>query len=144
MRDGRKRDVEEHVENISAILREAERAGGVSDAESSANEAEEWSGLPDAPAEDTVDHEEEYIDEDKYTSVTVESVSISRDGLHKPEQEPPEPDEKELERRAAEAEPAKPKVARPQKKAPKFRYQTKVERQITRKKEKIKKVKGRA
>jgi ribosomal RNA-processing protein 17 len=144
MRDGRKRDVEEHVQNISAILREAERAGGVSDAESSANEGEEWTGLPDTPAEETVDHEEEYIDEDKYTSVTVESVSISRDGLHKPEQEPPEPDEKEMERRAAEALAAKPKVARTQKKAPKFRYQTKVERQITRKKEKIKKVKGRA
>lgn len=28
-----------------------------------------------------VDHEEEYVDEDKYTTVTVEAVNVSRDGL---------------------------------------------------------------
>lgn len=30
-----------------------------------------------------VDHEEEYVDEDKFTTVTVEAVEVSRDGLQK-------------------------------------------------------------
>jgi ribosomal RNA-processing protein 17 len=136
--------VEEHVENISALLREAERAGGVSDDEDEGEDGDGWNGVPDVPVEEPVDHEEEYIDEDKYTSVTVESVSVSRDGLHKPAEEPPEEDEEEKERKAAEARVAKEKLVRPKKKAPKFRYQTKVERQITRKKEKVKKMRGRA
>lgn len=46
------------------------------------NDTEEWLGLDDTVAE-RIDHEAEYIDEDKYTTVTVEEVDISRDGITK-------------------------------------------------------------
>ncbi|KAI1853481.1 hypothetical protein JX266_001465 [Neoarthrinium moseri] len=151
LREGRKREVEDHVDHVNKLLREAARAGGVSDQEGSDDdEADEWDGLPDAPTpaplDQAIDHEEEYIDEDKYTSVTVESVSVSRDGLHKPEEEPSSEDEAERVRREAEARVAaeREKAARPpKKKKPKFRYETKHERSITNKKQKIKKAKAR-
>ena len=48
----------------------------------------EWDGFEDTPAAtagETLDHEEEYVDEDRFTTVTVESVNVSRDGLVKPD-----------------------------------------------------------
>ncbi|KAI0123125.1 nucleolar protein 12-domain-containing protein [Xylariales sp. AK1849] len=144
LREARKREVEEHVQHVSAILREADRAGGVSEQESAGEDGEEWDGLADAPVEEPVDHEEEYIDEDKYTSVIVESVSVSRDGLHKPEEEPTtEDEEEERERRAAEARLARGNAAEPKKKKKKFRYETKAERQAGNRKQKIKKLQAR-
>lgn len=144
MRQDRKREVEEHVDHVNKLLREAARAGNVSDQEASDDENEEWQGLPDGPTEESVDHEEEYIDEDKFTSVTVESVSVSRDGLHKPEEEPDSEDEEEKARREALAKSAKEQAARPKKqKKPKFRYESKMDRSIANKKQKIKKLKAR-
>jgi ribosomal RNA-processing protein 17 len=100
--------------------------------------------LPDGPTDEPLDHEEEYIDEDKYTSVTVESVSVSRDGLHKPEEEP-DTEEEEKERREATARSAKEQAARPKKpKKQKFRYESKFDRSIANKKQKIRKLKARA
>ena len=62
-------------------------------------EAEEWNGIPDSvpiseitpmngatPTKATapdIDYQDEYIDEDKYTTVTVEAVEVSREGLQK-------------------------------------------------------------
>ncbi|ORY72012.1 nucleolar protein 12-domain-containing protein [Pseudomassariella vexata] len=141
MREGRKKEVEEHVQLVESILREAERAGGVSD--TSDGEAEEWDGIPDAPIDEPVDHEEEYIDEDRYTTVTIESVSVDRDGLHKPAEEISE--EEAAERKALEearqaAAAAKSKPTHPPKqKKPKFRYETKAERLVNRRKLQAKK-----
>ncbi|KAK6080249.1 nucleolar protein 12 [Seiridium cupressi] len=145
MREERKREVEEHVDHVNKILREAARAGNVSDQGSSDEEDGEWEGLPDGPVEESIDHEEEYLDEDRYTSVTVESVSVSRDGLHKPEEEPDTEDEEEKVRREALARSAKEESARPKKqKKPKFRYESKMDRSIANKKQKIKKLKARS
>ncbi|KAH8664314.1 nucleolar protein 12-domain-containing protein [Xylariales sp. PMI_506] len=150
IREERKREVEEHVQHVNALLREAERAGGVDSADEGeddeADDGGEWSGLPDTPLEVPVDHEEEYIDEDKYTSVIIESVSVTRDGLQKPAEEPSEEEIKEKERRAAEARKAQEKADQSKKKKKKknFTYETKLERQLTSRKQKIKKLKARS
>ncbi|KAI7768640.1 hypothetical protein LZL87_000187 [Fusarium oxysporum] len=141
IREERKRDVEEHVQTVNRLLQESEAAGAVE--QESDEEDGEWDGFPDQPELDIVDHEEEYIDEDRYTTVTVESVSVTRDGLHKPQVddkdneedkkvEEPEDDQKVKSRRE------------PKKKKKKFRYETKFERQLTDKKQRIKKAKRRA
>ena len=41
---------------------------------------QEWEGFAE-PA--LIDHEAEYIDEDRYTTVTVEAVDVRHDGLHR-------------------------------------------------------------
>ncbi|KAF5606822.1 nucleolar 12 [Fusarium subglutinans] len=141
IREERKRDVEEHVQTVNRLLKESEAAGAVE--QESDEEDGEWDGFPDQPELDIVDHEEEYIDEDRYTTVTVESVSVTRDGLHKPQV-----DDKDNEEDKKVEEPKddqKGKSRRePKKKKKKFRYETKFERQLTDKKQRIKKAKRRA
>ncbi|KAG7419171.1 nucleolar protein 12-domain-containing protein [Fusarium sp. MPI-SDFR-AT-0072] len=141
IREERKRDVEEHVQTVNRLLQESEAAGAVE--QESDEEDGEWDGFPDQPELDIVDHEEEYIDEDRYTTVTVESVSVTRDGLHKPQV-----DDKDNEEDKKVEEPKddqKVKSRRePKKKKKKFRYETKFERQLTDKKQRIKKAKRRA
>lgn len=97
---------------------------------------EEWTGFPDRPDLELIDHEEEYIDEDRYTTVTVETVNVSRDGLEKPIMHTEE--ENEAGEVAAETTDAnQAKQARPKKvKKPKFRYESKFDRQITDRKQK--------
>lgn len=137
--------MEEHVDHVNKLLREAARAGNVSDQDGSDVEADEWEGLPDGPTEQSVDHEEEYIDEDKYTSVTVESVSVTRDGLEKPEEEPDTDAEEEKQQREAASRAETEKATRPKKeKKKKFRYETKMDRSIANQKQQIKKLKARA
>ncbi|TFB04684.1 Ribosomal RNA-processing protein 17 [Trichoderma ghanense] len=149
IRDERKREVEQHVEHVNKLLRES-GAIEVDDAEEqSGEEAEandgEWDGFPDRPNLDIVDHEEEYIDEDRYTTVTVESVSISRDGLERPEKpkEKTEEEQEEVIKNAPQEQSKAP--ARPKKKKQKFRYESKIERQLTERRQKAKsKAKSRA
>jgi ribosomal RNA-processing protein 17 len=88
-----------------------------------------------------IDHEEEYIDEDRYTTVTVEEVGVSKDGLHTAAED--EEDELEGKKKAAAAaKAAKEAKANPKKQWPKkekkkpFRYETKTERKIGRAKQK--------
>ncbi|KAF5631392.1 nucleolar 12 [Fusarium sp. NRRL 52700] len=141
IREERKRDVEEHVQTVNRLLQESEAAGAVE--QESDEEDGEWDGFPDQPELDIVDHEEEYIDEDRYTTVTVESVSVTRDGLHKPQV-----DDKDNEEDKKVEEPKDDQKAKtrrePKKKKKKFRYETKFERQLTDKKQRIKKAKRRA
>ena len=140
MREGRKRDVEEHVETVNRLLRESLTAGDI-EQDSEEESAEEWDGFPDQPDLDLVDHEEEYIDEDRFTTVTVESVAVSRDGLFKPSLE----DEEGKAKKPAQEEEKKPEGSShpPKKKKKKFRYETKFERQLTERKAKAKKAKRR-
>jgi ribosomal RNA-processing protein 17 len=126
------------------MLREAGAA--VPDLEeegSEEDESEEWDGFPDRPELEIIDHEEEYIDEDRYTTVTVESVNVSRDGLSKPELPGEDSD---AEGKAAAATEAKEdsKPTRPKKKKKKFRYESKIERQISNVKQKAKNSKSKA
>ncbi|KAI9158786.1 Ribosomal RNA-processing protein [Paramyrothecium foliicola] len=133
IREERRREVEEHVESVNRMLRES---GAVVPEIEQESADEEWDGFPDKPDLEIVDHEEEYIDEDRYTTVTVESVSVSRDGLDRPELPGNEDEEKEEgDDKKAEADSSKtgdaPKPKKPKKK--KFRYETKFERDLTKK-----------
>ncbi|KAK3945795.1 nucleolar protein 12-domain-containing protein [Diplogelasinospora grovesii] len=148
IREERKQQVEEHVQTITKILREAREAGGEAEEEEGDGE---WDGISDdevAPEPEPIDREEEYIDEDRYTTVTVEAVHVDRDGLHKPTEHDPE--EKEQEDGKTEAEGTKDgkeagsdkrKHDHPKKKKKKFRYETKFERKLTERKQKAKKAK---
>ncbi|KAI0840207.1 nucleolar protein 12-domain-containing protein [Hypoxylon sp. FL0890] len=137
----RKREVEEHVQSVNAILKQAQEAGYVG-GEESEEEADEWGGFQDTPALEPVDREEEYIDEERYTTVTVESVSVSKDGLSSSK---PEEDSSDEDGEAAEKEDSEhplgsnDKNRPPKKKKPKFRYETKAERQVNQRKQKASK-----
>jgi len=80
MRDGRKADLEKHVETVNAMLREANGTLPELEEVQSGSEMEEWNGVAEPP---DIDHEAEYIDEDRYTTVTVEAINVSKDGIHK-------------------------------------------------------------
>lgn len=146
IREERKQEVEAHVKNIEAMLKESKVAGLGSDEEEDeeTDDDEEWGGIKDAeetaahaPELQPVDHEEEYIDEDLYTTVKIEAVSIDRDGLHnKAELEDDAEDEVAAEKRRkaeAEAKAKKPKREYPAKKK-KFKYESKFDRQATNRK----------
>ncbi|UNI19156.1 hypothetical protein JDV02_005365 [Purpureocillium takamizusanense] len=141
MREERKREVEQHVETVNRLLRESGAVVDPIEAESDEEEAsDEWDGIPDKPDFNIVDHEEEYVDEDRYTTVTIESVSVSRDGLSKPQLEDDEErgdndkDDDEGDQGKAENK----ESSRPKKKKKKFRYETKIERQLTERKHRAK------
>lgn len=139
MREERKRDVEDHVETVNRMLRESGAiTSELEQNEEGDEEADEWTGCQDQPDIELVDHEEEYIDEDRYTTVTVESVSVSRDGLEKPEVATDKAEDKGAEKHGDETaeghNTSSEKPRKPRKK--KFRYETKFERQLTERKQK--------
>lgn len=120
------------------MLRESEAAGAFVEE----SDDEEWGGFEDTPPEpEIVDHEDEYIDEDRYTTVKVESVSVTRDGLERPKVESSD-DEEKKEPEAEDKEEKKKKPKAPKKK--KFRYESKVERQLSQRKIKAKASKAKA
>ena len=117
-------------------------------------EEEPWDGIGENH-EPLVDHEDEYIDEDRFTTVTVEAVDISKDGLQKAvqdEENESETSDKDVpdgrprksmalqgrtgsekgKRTWTKEPPSGPKKKRKQK----FRYESKAERKVTRYKEK--------
>ncbi|KAL2114097.1 hypothetical protein VUR80DRAFT_778 [Thermomyces stellatus] len=133
VREQRQREVEEHIQKVNQLLRESEAAGAI--VEGSDSEGSEWGGFEDPPEPEIVDHENEYIDEDKYTTVKVESVSVTRDGLERPKLESSD-DEPEAKEEDTEGE---RKKRPPKKRKKKFRYESKVERQLSQQKIKAKK-----
>lgn len=142
MRDERKKAVDDHVETVNRLLREARHAG-TDDVESGEDSDDEgWEGIPDETPLPPVDLEEEYIDEDRYTTVTIEAVNVDKDGLHKPEAEPEvlSRDEGGEGKNGGEASGASERSKKewPKKKKKKFRYETKLERQISERKRKAK------
>ncbi|KEF51920.1 uncharacterized protein A1O9_11909 [Exophiala aquamarina CBS 119918] len=147
IREERKADLERHVREVNALLVPADAAPGVDDERESSGSDDEWSGITDLEPP-PIDHEAEYVDEDKYTTVTVEAMDVTREGLFKAGQEDAE--ENEEQARDASEEPAsekkrrwtkdKPKDAghRGKKKKRNFRYESKAERKATRYKERSK------
>ena len=112
-------------------------------------EVEQWDGIAEDPI---LDHEDEYIDDDRFTTVTVEAVNINRDGLHKAivedDEAPPTITEedngghpkdshvtKQLESQGGKRKWTKERPSGPKKKKKKFRYESKAERKVTRYKE---------
>ena len=150
MREERKADLERHVAEVNALLAPADDiiVGG----NGFNSDEEEWSGLEEVEPP-PVDHEAEYIDEDKYTTVTVEAMDVSKEGLFKAQLDEDENKQKEPEEteNTASAEKDgesknkkrtwtkdKPKdkdKAKARKKKRNFRYESKAERRVTRVKE---------
>lgn len=138
--------MEEHVETVNILLQQARKAG-TSDTESDDDSDDgEFGGFEDEPIQ-PVDLEEEYIDEDKYTTVTIEAVNVDKDGMHRPDgtddaegvagsDEEGEGKKAEAQSDAAAEKSKKEWPKKPKKK--KFRYGTKMERKITEAKRKDK------
>lgn len=112
---------------------------------------DEWQGFEEPPA---VDYEAEYIDEDKYTTVTVEEIDSSREGLRKSilgedsDEENKAKAEAAAKRRAEEeAEAArllkkrKATTDKPKKKKKQFRYESKQDRKLAAAKQRLSKAK---
>jgi ribosomal RNA-processing protein 17 len=141
LREERKQELEAHVAAVNALLAEANDPGFLNEDDKS-EEDEAWNGIEDeAPPIEHIDHEEEYIDEDKYTTVTVEEVDVTKEGLRyagEDEEEELEAAKKKAEaaKKAAGEETNKKKVWPKKEKKQKFRYESKTERRLTRAKQK--------
>lgn len=106
-------------------------------------------GIEDPPE---VDYEAEYIDEERYTTVTVEAMDVSKEGLYRAEREGEQTVNVQKTQMVSKADTngaGKPKRVwakenprdgsdRPKKKRGKFRYETKAVRKETRMKERSK------
>lgn len=144
IREERKADLERHVREVNALLAPATTA--VDDEEDEGSDSG-WSGIADVEPP-PIDHEAEYIDEDKYTTVTVEAMDVTREGLFKAEQDEAKPSEEGDADRSVE--PASEKKRKWTKDKPKdgahkvkkkkrnFRYESKAERKATKSKERSK------
>lgn len=134
--------------NPQAESDEAESSGHDVSGEASLNE---WTGLSDAAEEAGARHyEAEYIDEDKNTTVTVEPVDVSRNGLYETEKatrleqndaQSDEDDHAQTDRvpgRESQKPPSKFQVKQPKKRRKVFRYENKAERKVTKLKERMK------
>jgi len=150
LRDERKADLERHVKEVNALMSGNSLVPIRDDSDASDVEAEEWNGIEEAEPE-PIDHEAEYIDEDKYTTVTVEEVDISRDGMSKLRGS--EDEDQGDEGRTPSGEPTKPsdskkppakkdKDKRPKKKKKAFRYESPADRKMNRVKERARKTKA--
>lgn len=149
LRDGRKSDLEKHIQAVNSMVA---KAHGFNIEEEKEAVLDRWAGIGDAE-EVQVDHEQEYVDEDRFTTVTVETVDVSRDGLYKviPEEEEEDSenpdglgvgDKTAAAKEAGKGQNGKPRRNKEQysgvkKKKKKFRYETKAERKITTRKEKL-------
>jgi ribosomal RNA-processing protein 17 len=82
--------LERHVKEVNDLLKPVEISlEGEGDSDGNEDEEEktgEWTGIEDAEPE-PIDHEAEYIDEDKYTTVTVEAMDVTKEGLMRFEEE---------------------------------------------------------
>ncbi len=127
---------------MNTLVRDAAIAAGEIDEDGEAD-GEEGADLQDgvAKAAIVVDHEEEFIDEDRYTTVTIEAVDISKDGLHKVLQEAGGAgDGSNLPAPCRVATGVKrvwtkERPGGPKKKKKKFKYESRAERKVTRYKE---------
>ncbi|KAL3463151.1 nucleolar protein 12-domain-containing protein [Aspergillus heterothallicus] len=131
------RALEEHRRQLKK-LKETEESGEDQNTSSDDNDDDEWNGIAEPPP---VDYEAEYIDEDKYTTVTVEEIDPSKGGfLQADEDSADERSEKPnvAEEVMSEQKPEKTRKnseTKPKKKKKKFRYESKEERKVTRMKE---------
>ena len=116
------------------------------------SEKDEQSQLNGTTKASNADLEAEYPDEDRYTTVTVETVEVSRDGLYKTrEDEVLGSDGEGIQEIAPESKSAargrrpggtpmlsKARSLDPKRKKRKFKYESKTERKMTRHKERSK------
>ncbi|KAM7217887.1 Nucleolar protein 12 (25kDa) domain containing protein [Rhypophila decipiens] len=134
IREDRKRELEEHVQHVHKLIREANSAGMENQTQDDSDE--EWGGISDQEEAEPIDHEEEYIDEGRHTVVTVEAVSVDKEGLYKPVESESEEEDEENEDTAqqdgSKEDSSKNSKEWPaKKKKKKFRYETKLERRMS-------------
>ncbi|KAF2209881.1 hypothetical protein CERZMDRAFT_99939 [Cercospora zeae-maydis SCOH1-5] len=147
LREQRKADLESHVAEVNKVLKQQNAlANGHDPDDVSSSDADEFAGFDNedtaapAVAEVELPDEAEYVDEDKYTTVTVEPMGETSSEGEDDEQE------KEVSKTTA-SEPEVKKKKRPwdktgdgaaKKKKQKFRYESKAERSLARSKQKSK------
>jgi ribosomal RNA-processing protein 17 len=139
LREERRQELEAHIEAVNALLAEA-KTPDIDDSDDS--EHETWNGILDSHLIEPIDHEAEYIDEDRYTTVTVEAVDVSKEGLHRVVKDTDTKEEESssdpktptdtAERKTGASRKIWPKKTRKKK----FRYESKAERKATRGKQK--------
>ncbi|KAL8673764.1 MAG: hypothetical protein Q9168_001825 [Polycauliona sp. 1 TL-2023] len=148
LRENRKADLVKHVEAVNAAVRKAEKGfeEGYDESATGDDEDEPFNGIEE-PVK--VDHEDDYLDEDKHTVVTVEAVDISHEGLQKKREGSADEDEEQKDPKGATVKPSTKHTVdgrkdqrtnqslskQPKKKKKKFRYESKAERKVTRMKE---------
>lgn len=137
---------EEHQRQLKRM---AEDGASDSDSEDSNfgtesdGDEDEWEGFAEPPA---VDYEAEYIDEDEYTTVTVEEMDLSKDALYRQghdDSDQPSEEESPKVNANSTATPGKkkstPNKDKAKKKKKRFRYETKEERKLTQVKQRLSK-----
>lgn len=141
MREQRKEDLDKHVAAVNEELRKQNADVYASDSGDETNgDATEWNGIDDATPGGDPNEDAEYVDEDKYTTVTVEAMDTlgeeSEDNAATREASKADDDANGvIKKRARSKDPSK---IQPKKKKLKFRYESKAERQATRQKQKTK------
>ena len=157
MREQRQKQLEEHVKAVNLMLRDtngnADIHGENTGDESATDGLEEWGGFEEPLEMNRVD---EYIDEGKYATVTVESVDVSKEGLHviaADDEEETGSNSSREDRVASQGKPnskppnkrvwtkEKPTSNKP-KKRKKFRYESVAERKLARQKQKARNAKA--
>ncbi|PUU78406.1 nucleolar protein 12-domain-containing protein [Tuber borchii] len=148
LRESRKQELRAHVTAVQEFSRKVALEAG--DIESGGDEAE-WDGITDDESGEGSDiqgvgGEDEYVDEEKYTTVTVEAMDLGKEESED-EEAAAERMRKREEREREEEKLMKKKEARqrngPKEKKKKFRYLTKSERRQDRAKVKMGKAKRR-
>ncbi|KAF7192640.1 Ribosomal RNA-processing protein 17 [Pseudocercospora fuligena] len=138
LREQKKQEVEEHVQAVNEELKKQNALINGDESEGDFEGFEETSTKEEGAAEEVLPSDEEYVDEDKYTTVTVEPMgeSDAEDDQEEAEEVPapavtkPEPPTKKKRPWQKDGDDKK-KV-----KKKKFRYESKAERAVTRKKQK--------
>lgn len=142
------------MEAVNSMLRDGDGEVIETNEEDGAMEQTQWDGIAEVLE---IAHEAEYIDEDRFTTVTVEAVEVSKDGLHRTAEDDEEPNEDSDIREGDNGRMSttsvsdgkaktenkkrvwtKERPGGPKKKKKKFKYESKAERKVTRHKEKSK------
>jgi len=139
LREQRREDLSRHVAEVNAELRKQNPDLSESDSTPEINgQHGDWEGIEEVEPE--VAQDEEYVDEDKYTTVTVEAMKDPRDES----EDDAEPKKTGGNQRTANGGSKGPKKriwgkeSKAKTKKKKFRYESKAERSITKQKQKSK------
>ncbi|KAK2755499.1 hypothetical protein FQN54_006436 [Arachnomyces sp. PD_36] len=134
LREERNAGIQKAIEDNKAMIKSMRDSSDEESGGSEGEEEDEWEGFAEPPA---VDYEAEYIDEDKYTTVTVEDLDPSKE-----EEEETQYDGKQTNGEDKEVKHPTPSIprknSRPKgkpdksKSKKKFRYENKAERKFAR------------
>ena len=144
LREERKAELEKQVAAVNSMVKD-EHDSTEDGEDNGSSSIRQCIGIQEAHA---MDREDEYVDEEALTTVTVEAVDVSKDGLHKYLNEEDDEAEGEAEERGSKGtfyrvdnQPGmrnlrtKELPAKTKRRKKKFRYESKAERKFTRQKE---------